>query len=62
MQATKVILILTVIVARAVVSGVRIWTDTVPIGTVPIVVANEAVAEAAKLKLCIEMRLYNIIG
>ena len=56
------ILILTVIVARAVVSGVRIWTDTVPIGTVPIVVANEAVAEAAKLKLCIEMRLYNIIG
>ena len=56
------ILILTVIVARAVVSGVRIWTDTVPIGTVPIVVANEAVVEAAKLKLCIEMRLYNIIG
>ena len=56
------ILILTVIVARAVVSSVRIWTDTVPIDTVPIVVANEAVVEAAKLKLCIEMHLYNIIG
>ena len=47
---------LTAIVASAVVSGVRGWTDTGPIGTVPIVVANEAVVEAAKLNLCTEIR------
>ena len=59
-MATKETLTLTVIVASAVVSGVRVRTDTGPTGTVPIVVANEAVVGAAKLNLWREIRINHI--